>query len=320
MNFTDYHKMSIYTHRNIDFVDTLIDGDVPLYIDPERITLSNHPCASTADRYIQDFFDAVFAAALQRDEETLYHLLSFGREPNEVHFGVSAHRSCGRGSSPEILYPIIKGMLDLNFFEQGFITELVDLHLWTDNFGPDRLSDLVANIIRSVLADYTMGQYGVLNISAREIGYQSQVAWDLERHDWHYKEIPSFFCDNEQVLLVPKAFVGRNLLSSPGKLLQIYALSFRQKEHLDMNSDMCHHRVLKGGNLRIDPPTKKEIRQKELSACTEKKYLRDIGLRNTRMVRDMHFDHARAKDAFQISDAELDELLYGCIRTEDPAS
>lgn len=320
MNFTDYHKMSTCTHRNIDFVDTLVDGDVPLYIDPERIAFSTHPYASTADRYIQDFFDTVFAAALQRDEKKLYHLLSFGREPNEVHFGVSARRSCGRGSSPEILCPIIKEMLDLNFFEQGFITELVDLHLWTDNFGPDRLSDLVANIIRSVLADYTMEQYGVLNIPTREIGYRSQVAWDIERHDWHYKEIPAFFCDNEQVLLVPKAFVGRNLLSSPGKLLQVYALSFRQKEHLEQNSDMCHRRALKGGRFRVDPPTKKEIRREEIAGCTEKQYLRDIGVRNVQMVCDMHSDHAKRKSAFQIADVELDKLLYGCIRTERPVS
>ncbi len=43
MNFTGYHKMPIYSHRNIDFVDTLIDGDVPLYIDPERVAFSSHP-------------------------------------------------------------------------------------------------------------------------------------------------------------------------------------------------------------------------------------------------------------------------------------
>lgn len=320
MNFTGYHKMPIYSHRNIDFVDTLIDGDVPLYIDPERVAFSSHPYALIADRYIQDFFNAVFAAAMQRDERRLYHLLSFGQEPNETHFGMSTLRSCGRGSSPEILFPIIKEMLDLRFFERGFITELVDLCLWTDNFGPDRLSDLVTNIVRSVLLDYTMEQYYKLNLPTGEISYRMQVAWDIEKHDWCYNKIPAFFCDNEQILLVPKAFVGQSLLSSPGKLLQIYALSFRQKEHLDMNSDMCHHRELKGGNFRIDPPTKKEIRQKELSACTEKQYLRDIGFRNTRMVRDMHFDHTRAKDAFQISDAELDALLYGCIRTEEPAS
>ena len=140
--------------------------------------------------------------------------------------------------------------------------------------------------------------------------YQMRISWDMANHDWYYVDIPLFHCGHSSILLVPKAFVGQQLLSTPGKLLQKYALTFRQQEHLNMDSALCHRKELKDGHVRIDPPTKKELRQKEMVDCSEKQYLRDIGFRNTDMVRKMHSDHSRSRDFDMISDERLDNMLY----------
>ena len=55
MNFTNYMDIPIKGHVDIDFVDVHVDGDNQLYIDPERILLSDHPFAGIANEAIEDF-------------------------------------------------------------------------------------------------------------------------------------------------------------------------------------------------------------------------------------------------------------------------
>lgn len=241
------------------------------------------------------------------DENALYHLLSFGREPNETHLGLSSSRSCGRGTSPEIVLPIIREMLRKRLFNSGLITELSDLQLWTPNFGPDRLSDLTTNIIRGVLYDFTLEQYEALWIP-RSDESQIQVAWNPQSHRWEQHAFPKLCANRHQVLLVPKDFVGRNMLSSPGELLQKYALSYRQKEHLDERSHLCRRRTDKYGRETWTPPTKKELRQIEVIGQSEKEYMLRLGYRHPQMVRELHVDN-RHSSCF-MSDEDLDYLLY----------
>lgn len=142
MNYTNLVGIAVSSHADIDFVDVRVDADTALYIDPERIALSQHPFAIMADEVINDFFAVLCRAAAAHNEVDMYHLLSYGREPNETHLGLSSSHSCGRGTTPEILMPIIKSMISMRLFENKLITQLVDLQLWTPNFHYDRLSDL----------------------------------------------------------------------------------------------------------------------------------------------------------------------------------
>lgn len=156
MNFSDAFGLSISGHRDIDFADIRLDTDTTLYVDPERILLSDHPIAVCASASINDYFETVCVAASKRDTAELYSLLSSGKEPNETHLGLSVGYSRGRGASAEILLPIVQDMIRLGLFERQLITQLSDFHLWTPNFGDDRLSDLTTNIIREHLYNYTM--------------------------------------------------------------------------------------------------------------------------------------------------------------------
>ena len=114
-------------------------------------------------------------------------------------------------------------------------------------------------------------------------------------------------------MLVPKCFVGRRMLSSPGELLQKYALRYRQQEHLDIRSDLCHRKVDKNGVEPWKPPAKKEIRAFEMKGTPDKAYLLEMGHRYPRMVDEFHTDHRFSyRSCPQImSDYELDKLLYG---------
>lgn len=313
MNFSDFHQLGICGHRDIDFVDIRLETDTALYADPERIALSGHPYALQALSCIDDFFNTLYSVALTQDQFALYRLLSFGREPNETHLGLSEFRSCGRGTSPEILLPIVESMIQTGLFERGLVKQLGDLHLWTPNFGYDRLSDLTTNIIREVLYDYTLEQYNHWGIDLSDCKTVVSVAWNPSTHSWVYKRFPELISDDARTLLVPKAFVGRSMLSSPGQLLQKYALKYRQQEHLDELSDLCHKKTDRSGRDIWTPPTKKELRSFELKGRSEKAFLLEMGYRYPRMVDELHTDHKPLgrDQACTMSDYALDLLLYG---------
>lgn len=313
MNFSTFHRLPITGHKDIDFVDIRLETDTSLYVDPERIALSNHPISASASHCIDDFFATLCQVAAERNSKRLYDMLSFGREPNETHLGLSACRSQGRGTSPEILMPIVEEMIREHLFDKGLITQLGDLHLWTPNFGYDRLSDLTTNIIRAVLIDYTLEQYEYWGISNAGDIPAIFCMWNSTTHRWERREFPRISSGSYQTLLVPKCFVGRRMLSSPGELLQKYALRYRQQEHLDIRSDLCHRKVDKNGVETWKPPAKKEIRAFEMKGTPDKAYLLEMGHRYPRMVDEFHADHRFSyRSCPQImSDYELDKLLYG---------
>ncbi len=312
MNFSTFHHLPITGHNDIDFVDIRLETDTPLYVDPERISLSNHPIASYASDCIDDFFSTLCQVAAERNSERLYYMLSFGREPNETHLGLSSFRSQGRGSSPEILMPIVEEMISEQLFDKGLITQLADLHLWTPNFGYDRLSDLTTNIIREPLINYTREQYKHWGILDMDKSTTVSCTWNSTIHQWEEKEFPQITSGKRQTLLVPKVFVGKSMLSSPGELLQKYALRYRQQEHLDIRSNLCHLKVNKNGVKTLTPPTKKEIRSFEIKGTSEKSYLLKMGYRYPGILNEFHTDHKNLYHSCPqtISDYELDNMLY----------
>lgn len=315
MFFTDYWALP-KGHENIDFVDIRCNGDVHLFIDPERIALSQHPFAVDAQRAIEDFFDTLCRAANARDDGTLYHLCSFGQEPNETHFGMSTYHSRGKGSSLDILMPIVDEMIERGLFDSNLVTQLSDLHLWTPNFHYDRLSDLTTNIVRRVLVDYTWEQYKLLGLPLPDYNevYEAPY-WDTDNHRWTTCAFPRLCCDDYPILLVPKMFVGRQMLSSPSELLQKYALSYRQQEHLAQRSARCHVKIRRNGEEVLTPPTKRELYDTEVKGTPAKGYLLNLGREYPQMVRELHRDHTlqfATREIF-MSDYELDRLLYGHI-------
>ena len=312
MNFTNYMNIPITGHADIDFVDIHVDSDNNLYIDPERILLSDHPFARIANEAIGDFFNALCETASRRDDTSLYRLLSFGREPNETHLGLSTFHSCGKGTTPEIMMPIVHDMIVSGMFDVGLVTQLSDLHLWTPNFHYDRLSDLTTNIIRSVLVEYTHMQYHIWGLPFQTGDYHKAPTWDVPSHKWIIGDYPQFLSGGYPILLVPKAFVGRYMLSSPSELLQKYALRYRQQEHLDRQTAHCHLKVKKNGDEVWTPPTRRELYSLEVKGQPMKEYLRQVGNTHPYMVRELHADHRipAPRKAVTMSDYELDCLLY----------
>lgn len=92
-----------------------------------------------------------------------------------------------------------------------------------------------------------------------------------------------------------------------------FALSYRQREHLDERSNLCHKKTSGEGKEIWLPPTKKEIRTFEIKGRSEKAFLLEMGYRYPQMIHELHTDHkfADRRSQISISDSELDSILYG---------
>lgn len=313
LNFSKLYNLPISGHRDIMFVDVPCDTDIPLYCDPDRIMHSSGIIADLASAQINDFFDVLMDRAAQRDIDQVYSLLSFGHEPNETHLGFSQRVSNGRGVSAEILIPIIKDMIRLGLFDYHLVKSPSDLHLLTPNFGPDRLSDLVTNVIRASLHAFTRMQFDFWNIPYNDSYLCYELpAWDTELHQWTVTQLPIFPALGKPILLTPKSFVGTALLSSPEQILQKYALGYAQTDHFQMRSALCPVRTDRRGNTIYRKPSKRDVRRWELRDCSCKKYIRDQALIHPEMLpsyRQDIFNRALNANVF-MSDSDLDKLLY----------
>ena len=312
-NFAKTHSLPVSGHREIDFVDVPINTDVRLYMDVERIMHDPSFIAERSRICINDFFHTLAQAAAAEDMDTLYHLLSYGNEPNETHLGLSRYHSRGNGVSAEILMPIIEDMIHLGLFKQNLVQGLSDLHLLTPRFGSDRLSDLVTNIIRIPLHAFTRAQYNTWGIPYNQDDRSYKCpAWDLGQHNWVMTNLPSFKTLGNPVLLTPKTFVGTTLLSTPEQLFRRYALAYAQEQHLAELGPLCTIYTNREGKVKVRKPSKKVLQHDILQNESYKQYIYLSALSHPEMLpnyRQYVQTLATSGDVF-LSDSALDNLLY----------
>lgn len=317
MNFSKIYNLSIYGHSDIDFVDILVNTDVRLYLDSERILRSEGIIAEFAKECLEDFFDVFMQLVRNNDREGLYKLLSYGHEPNETHLGMSSRKSCGKGSSLEIIMPIVDNIIELGYCKSGVVEKLSDLPLLTPNFSNDRFSDLVTNILRQVLHIFTHQQYDKLNIKYDDSKCDYKLPyWDKELHCWRTMNTFSFKVGGKPILLVPKTFVGTKLLLNPSQLLQKYALEYGQEDHYNAKSSICTIKKDRFGNDQLEKPTKKKVRKFEITNLNraEKEYIAYQVDKHPDMLIHYHNDvNAMENNDIFISDEKLDKMLYASL-------
>lgn len=310
-HFSAQSNLGITSHSQIPFIDVPLDGDVPLYLDPDLISADTSPVGVQAGRSINTFFNTLFDACRQRNYPLIWQLLSFAREPNETHLGLSQGLSCGKGSTPKLLFPIFKHLIDLGCFDDGLITLPSDVMLWTPNFERDRMSDLLVNIIRQDLFMFTIQQfshYGLPVPAAEDRPYRGYY-WSTDQFRWCLASAwPALTVKGFPVLLVPKSFVCQCPLASPGRYLQKHILRYRQERHLDEQSPLCPTKQDKAGQIIFLKPPKKLIRATEIGSGSSKDYIRRYTVENPKLLSDFHNENLH--NAHQLTDDELDYVVY----------
>jgi hypothetical protein len=313
MNITEKLGLNTKGHIDIDFIDINLDTDISLYLDPTLINGLPTEWCMEASKVITNFFDNIFACCQSKDYSKLNTLIEFGKEPNETKLGQSVSQSRGKGSKPESLYKIFKSVSDQCFIEKGMIKNPPELCLFVKNFAEDRMSDLITNIIRKQLYEFTVSQcekYSIdLALEAQFIGRY----WNAEQNRWEKLIKRPLMIDGSKVLLVPKIIVRKKLIVSVAQYIQKQVLTHRQAYHLDTRTGLVHERYSKKKGYYLAPPTKKEVYAKEIKGCDHKEYARIFTEKNPRVIDE--FRNQRVKETeileYVLSDYELDYYVYG---------
>lgn len=310
LNFSTHFHLNIRGHRDIEFVDVPMDTDVKLFIDPGLVESGNDSFSRACATSMKTYFDNVFECCRQEDYSGLRRLFACCAEINSTHLGNSQNHPCGRGASEDILMTVFTDMIEQGLFKQGIILTPSDIHVLAQNFDKDRMSDLLTNVLQHHLVSFT-------NSVCEEIGLaQNSVPrggfWNVEVGQWSLGTWTLPIADTGPVLLVPKGFVSKSYHYTTGGYISKYLLEYRKEYHLNTRSDLCHEREMKNGARKLVPPTKAELRAKELAGRPYKGHAVDFALKNPDTMARFRAERASefADGEFTLSDHELDMLLY----------
>lgn len=312
VHFSKHNSLKINGHEDIDFVDINLTTDTRLFIDPFLIEGRRNSFAQQCEYIMTSFFECIFVQCMNNDNHSLSALLDFGHEPNETKLGLSRNQSSGRGASKEILLDIFKQISNKKFLTNGLIQNPKDLCLFVENFAEDRMSDLVTNILRKQLYDFTRQQCQKHNIP---LGNTKEILgnyWDPATNSWaELKDYPLKVADLS-ILLVPKNFVARRYVYSVGQYLQHRILTQRQSFHQENETRLAKLIVDKQGNRSFGKPSKREVYQHEVKGTKHKIFVVKYSQDNPEALKDFRTSMHRLATSsdLTLSDEELDMIVY----------
>ena len=240
----------------LPFVDFLLNTDVPLYIDSFAITKDRSElavrCHDSIVSYFQTLLDAVRVGDTKKIRYLVYDRLV---EPREIHLGVAKKARTGIGLGRIQGSQIVEALANSQALKSGVIHDIQELELHIEGIGPDKISDLVANIIKGQLAQYTQEVCQEYDVRTRRCAVNSYWNSDTLKWDASFFNLPVKGTD--AYILVPKRFVRREKdMVNHDQFYDHYVLEILEREMLEADDSLVE--TLKNGRRRV---TKKSLRE-----------------------------------------------------------
>ena len=239
----------------LPFVDFNLYSDVPLYIDPYAITKDPSElgveCHNTIISYFQFLLDAIRSGDKVKTRRLIHQRLT---EPGEIHLGVGKTARRGRGIGDDQEQRIVNALANSEAAKTGVIHDIQELELHIPGIGPDKISDLVANILLAPLSKFTEAMCSEYAISTRPCAVSG--FWNQERLEWDggYFNLPAY--EAHSYILVPKRFIRRERdLMNHREYYNKYVLDVIARELISAGDSLVQ--TLKNGERRV---TKKAMR------------------------------------------------------------
>ena len=190
----------------VDFVIPRSGIDLPIGIDPFLLYKSR-------DTLLADQHTAIIAAfnyglQLVRDTriEKARGLFDFP-EVAEIGFGYTKKSKRGSGVGSFLSELIVQTLVDAPPLLERGIHHIEEMQLVSLGIGPDRLSDIAANLLKRYLIEYTQRQCRLWDINMEVVPVTH--VFDLENNIWSdmYEELPLSPSDHTGMLFVPRRIV-----------------------------------------------------------------------------------------------------------------
>lgn len=248
IQIADYFHLGV-SQSQLDFVNIRLDTDIPLFIDPSALKMMDTSWSRNCQKLISSYFKLVLDNIRNGDQEKAKMLLIELGEPNETHFGHSRNQSQGKGMGKIRAIKLWESLSNSLAVKTGLIKDLEDTVLMIDGIGPDLISDIVTNIIREPLIQYTEMMCKKYGITVTE--FRSGKLWNAEAEKWERKILPQVVAGvngkPKPLLLVPKELVRKSVTYNGGEYNCHYLYVELQKEYYSQGLV----RTIKNGETRF---------------------------------------------------------------------
>lgn len=263
MRVSKYYKLG-KTQPSLKFIDVDIEKDARLFVNARAIRLLKSDFGDHCTDLIQDFFAELLSAVRSGKDARALQLLSNLSEPNETHLGLSRGKSDGRGLGPERARQIWQSFRVSKAVKTGLLEDLEDTTLLIDGVSVDILSDIITNIIRGPLINYTQEVCEEYDIPLSE-DVSSGPVWNMKTKAWDvdYVKLPT--PKEQKLLLVPKSIVRVDSDYNVSQYYRHYVLERLREEEEARNTSLVH--IIKSGKKKGE----KRVYKTELAAKYGKK-------------------------------------------------
>ena len=207
MYISDYIGAPTKGHKHFDFVDSNIDGDNRLFIDPCMIEGADDPWSKSAAHTMQVFFDCMFDG-FRSNTIRSSGLFDHAGEQNATKLGYGNGYN-GKGKTADGLYDSLH---DLVYLVHAIptISCAQDVPVLVEGFAEDCMSDLLTNILHEHLNAFTCEQMEKWGCPPQ--GQLWFWTFSAEKRCWVRISRPCWYHRGKELLLVPKWIVRRNFL------------------------------------------------------------------------------------------------------------
>lgn len=252
--FSDYFQLN-KNQAQLDFIDVPIETDIPLYVDPYALHVSSVDWLRECGNNVVEYFELLIAKIRKHEQREVLQLLDNFHEPNETHLGLSSGRPAGRGWGRGQATDLLNVLKSSAVIKTGTLNDLGDYEMFIPGIGPDKISDLATNIIKSDLILYTQEQCLLLGIPTQSIN--SGKCWHpgTKRFLSSYVDLP--ICPSGPVILVPKTAVRTRLIPSRDSFYSSFVLDYLEAELISASDSLVQ--VLKNGTKKV---FRKDLKEK----------------------------------------------------------
>lgn len=304
--FSNIHHLA-RRQSELDFVDVLVDTDIPLFIDPFAFKIGADDWSMECNDLVISFFQELIDALRGSDEQKARRLLDNLHEPNETRLGVSRRRESklpqGRGIGAKQAQSLYEAFAKSKAVQTGVLTDLSDCELFIERISHDKISDITINIVRRKLIEFTQDQCRRYTIPMET--KPTGPWWHEESKEWRggYDYLPVY--KGFPVILVPKRAVRYRLALDYKEYYDNHVVEEIRQEYERqecMNSADSLTRLLRGGR-RV---TKKSVKEKHPSS---KAFLREFSEEHPEVLKRYKREAERNLDAgrFRPTDGQIYE-------------
>lgn len=191
----------------VDFVIPRIGIDLPLGIDPFLLFKSRDEEYRHLHEVILDTFNAGIKAIREGNPDEARRLFDFP-EVSAIGLGYTQGGKRGSGVGSYLAGLIIDTLEASPALQERGVRHVEEMQLLSAGIGPDRVSDIAANILKRFLIDYTQVQCRIWDIDmVKDVPVQHILNHETLQWEDSFEELPIAPSNGAPILFVPRRIV-----------------------------------------------------------------------------------------------------------------